>query len=60
MRLEPQPHTCRVAIVIDVDAGDDYLWIWARARSDDLVTELRHHGITADPVRIHIDGYLNP
>jgi hypothetical protein len=60
VHLRTQPHTRRVAIVIDIAAGDDYLWIWARARSDDLVSELRHHGITADPVRIHIDGYLNP
>jgi hypothetical protein len=60
LQLERQPRTCRVAIVIDVDAGDDYLWIWAGARSADLVMELRRRGIEAEPVRVHIDGYLNP
>ena len=51
---------CRVTIVIETVALADYLWLWARARNDELVADLRRRGIDAVGIRIDIDGYLNP
>ncbi len=56
--MDPTPEPIRVAIVLDID--DPYpelLLIWAGARSAEMVANLRHRGISADVVRIDIDGY---
>ncbi|MGH8920743.1 MAG: hypothetical protein ACRD0H_20820 [Actinomycetes bacterium] len=34
--------------------------LWAQARNDELVHDLRRRGIHAAGVRIHVDGYLSP
>jgi hypothetical protein len=60
MQLEDELLRHRVAIVVEVDADENYLWIWAKTRLADLVADLRRRGVSATAVRIHVDGFLNP
>ncbi len=60
MHADEHSPRCRVAIVIETVAEADYVWQWARARSAELVADLRQRGIDAAAVRIDVDGYLNP
>ena len=60
MELEDGALRHCVAIVVEVDAEEDYLWPWAKARLSDLGADLCRRGVTATAVRIYVDGSLNP
>ena len=60
MELEDGSLRHRVAIVVDIRAGEQYLWAWAKFHLGELVADLRPRGVDAVPVRVHVDGFLGP
>ena len=56
MPRDPQP--TRVEIVIETDdPNPDLLFIWAAARAVKMIEHLRSTGVSAEIVRIEIDGH---